>query len=62
MSKPLIANGKEANYGTAPWNVGIYQLNKINSNYDLICGGSIITPILVVSGKNYAMYLRFKEE
>ncbi|CAH1709698.1 unnamed protein product [Aphis gossypii] len=49
MSKPLIANGKEANYGTAPWNVGIYQLNKINSNYDLICGGSIITPILVVS-------------
>ncbi|KAE9530732.1 hypothetical protein AGLY_011194 [Aphis glycines] len=49
ISEPLIANGKEANYGTAPWNVGIYRLNKINSNYDLICGGSIITPILVVS-------------
>jgi len=58
----LIGNGKKANFGTAPWNVGIYRLNKVNSNYDLICGGSIISPNLVVSGKNYAMYLRFKKE
>jgi len=48
----LIDNGKKALIGTAPWNVGVYQLNKENSNYDLICGGSIIAPNLVVSGKN----------
>ncbi|CAH1707794.1 unnamed protein product [Aphis gossypii] len=47
--KPLINNGKIAHVGTAPWNVGIYQLNKENSKYDLICGGSIITPNLIVS-------------
>jgi len=47
----LITNGKEALVGTAPWNVGIYKLNKTNSNYNLICGGSIIAPNLVVSGK-----------
>jgi len=47
----LIANGKKANVGTAPWNVGIYRLNKANSNYDLICGGSIISANLVVTGK-----------
>jgi len=47
----LINNGEKANVGTAPWNVGIYRLNKKNVNYDLICGGSIISPNLVVSGK-----------
>ncbi|CAI6368302.1 unnamed protein product [Macrosiphum euphorbiae] len=45
----LIDNGDKALVGTAPWNVGIYQLNKIDSNYDMICGGSIISPNLVIS-------------
>eukprot|EP00102_Acyrthosiphon_pisum_P021358 XP_016658568.1 PREDICTED: complement C1s-A subcomponent isoform X2 [Acyrthosiphon pisum] len=45
----LISNGEKALVGTAPWNVGIYRLNKINSDYDFICGGSIIAPNLVVS-------------
>ncbi|XP_029342388.1 uncharacterized protein LOC115033024 isoform X1 [Acyrthosiphon pisum] len=45
----LIENGENATVGTAPWNVGIYQLNKKKSNHDLICGGSIISPKLVVS-------------
>ncbi|XP_022162710.1 uncharacterized protein LOC111028389 isoform X2 [Myzus persicae] len=40
---------KEAMVGTAPWNAGIYRLKKENSNYDLICGGSIIAPNLVIS-------------
>jgi len=53
IDPPLIDNVKKAPVGTAPWNVGIYQLNKKNSNYDLICGGSIIAPNLVVSGKSY---------
>jgi len=52
-----MANGKKALFGTAPWNVGIYRLNKDNINYDLICGGSIIAPNLVISGKYMAMYL-----
>jgi len=47
----LIANGEKAPVGTAPWNVGIYQLNKTNFNFNLFCGGSIISPNLVVSGK-----------
>jgi len=49
----LIDNGDQALVGTAPWNVGIYQLNKIDSNYDMICGGSIISPNLVISGKTF---------
>jgi len=47
----LIENGEHATVGTAPWNIGIYQLNKKKSNYDLICGGSIISENLIVSGK-----------
>ncbi|XP_016655839.1 limulus clotting factor C-like isoform X2 [Acyrthosiphon pisum] len=45
----LIDNGDKALVGTAPWNVGIYQLNKTDSNYDMICGGSIISPNLIIS-------------
>ncbi|XP_016661871.1 limulus clotting factor C isoform X2 [Acyrthosiphon pisum] len=45
----LINNGYEANIGTAPWNVGIYRINKNKPNYDLICGGTIISPNLVIS-------------
>ncbi|XP_060870192.1 transmembrane protease serine 11B-like isoform X2 [Metopolophium dirhodum] len=45
----LIKNGQKAHYGTAPWNAGVYKSDKINSNYDLICGGSIISSNLVVS-------------
>ncbi|XP_060881629.1 uncharacterized protein LOC132953090 [Metopolophium dirhodum] len=49
INQVLINNGKEALVETAPWNVGIYKLNKTNSNHNLICGGSIIAPNLVVS-------------
>jgi hypothetical protein len=56
----LIANGKKANVGTAPWNVGIYRLNKANSNYDLICGGSIISANLVVTGKKTIIFCIYK--
>jgi len=46
----LIDNGKTAKVGTAPWNAGIYRFNGESSMYDLICGGSIISSNLVVSG------------
>ncbi|XP_060872105.1 uncharacterized protein LOC132946240 [Metopolophium dirhodum] len=46
----IIMGGGSASAGTAPWNVGVYQFNKtISNDYDLICGGSIISPNLVVS-------------
>ncbi|XP_022162705.1 limulus clotting factor C-like [Myzus persicae] len=35
--------------GTAPWNVGIYKVNKKKPKYELICLGSIIAPNLVIS-------------
>jgi len=50
--QPLIDNGNTANVGTAPWNVGIYRFKNESSMYDLICGGSLISQNLVVSGKN----------
>jgi len=51
INQVFIDNGKKTPVGTSPWNVGVYKLNKTNSNYDWMCGGSIISPNLVVSGK-----------
>lgn len=45
----LIGGGKEAFQGSAPWNVALYQ--EENNGYVLICGGSLISPLLIVSGK-----------
>ncbi|XP_060870027.1 uncharacterized protein LOC132944607 isoform X1 [Metopolophium dirhodum] len=42
----LIKHGETANVGTAPWNVAIYQKT---SDYEFICGGSIISQNLVIS-------------
>lgn len=44
LSKPLISNGVMAQYGTSPWNVGVYKMN------DMICGGTLISPNLIISG------------
>ncbi|XP_025208667.1 uncharacterized protein LOC112604026 [Melanaphis sacchari] len=55
-SQTMIANDEKALVGTAPWNVGIYRLNKKNTNYDLICGGSIIAPNLVISAAQCFWY------
>jgi len=52
----LIDNGKTAHVRAAPWNVGVYQLDQRSSNYNLICGGSLIASNLVVSGKNCIIY------
>jgi len=46
----LILDGSEAKYGSAPWNVGIYRRSTRN-NFNMICGGSLISTNLVVSGK-----------
>jgi len=57
QNQVLIENGEIAPVGTAPWNVGIYQLNQNKHNYEMICGGSIIAPNLVVSGKIYFTFI-----
>ncbi|CAI6344248.1 unnamed protein product [Macrosiphum euphorbiae] len=49
INQTLINIGEESLVLTAPWNVGVYKLNKTTFNYNLICGGSIISPNLVVS-------------
>lgn len=46
----LILDGIEAKYGSAPWNVGVYRKSTKN-NFNMICGGSLISTNLVVSGK-----------
>jgi len=57
----LIHNGSTtAQVGTAPWNVGIYLFNNESSKYDLICGGSLIAPNLVVSGKKHSCFSNLK--
>lgn len=46
---PLIVNGKQVEYGTFPWHVGIYR-KQTNGNYEQICGGTLVKPDLVISG------------
>jgi len=50
----LILEGVIAEYGSAPWNVGVYRKKDKNS-FDFICGGSLIAPNLVVSGKLHGL-------
>ncbi|XP_065210564.1 modular serine protease-like [Planococcus citri] len=42
--EPLISGGVEERYGDSPWHVAIYNQKKV-----LICGGTIISPELVLS-------------
>jgi len=51
VNQRWIANGQIAPQGSVPWNAGIYRLSESDSDYELICGGSIISSNLVISGK-----------
>ncbi|XP_065210327.1 transmembrane protease serine 9-like [Planococcus citri] len=42
----LIAYGEEEKYGDSPWNVAIYNVKR---DYYLICGGTIVSPNLILS-------------
>lgn len=46
----LIVNGFEAEIGKFPWHVGIYAKNT-DQEYEQICGGTIISSNLVITGK-----------
>jgi len=47
----VLDDGKSV-YGTVPWSVGLYRKNNSHCDgyYELICGGTLITPNLVISG------------
>lgn len=44
-------NGERSKYGSAPWNIGVYKNNTETNEYDIICGGSLISSKLVISGE-----------
>ncbi|XP_065209906.1 modular serine protease-like [Planococcus citri] len=46
--KKLIQGGVEESISESPWHVAIYNAKKV-----LICGGTIISPHIVLSGKGY---------
>lgn len=59
-TQALISNGATAQYGTAPWNIGVYRMNYNDKiQYDMICGGTLISANLAISGKNliHILYL-----
>lgn len=45
-----MLNGKTTSSETMPWNVAIYKND--HNNYNLICGGTLIAPNIVISGKD----------
>ncbi|VVC38889.1 Hypothetical protein CINCED_3A014439 [Cinara cedri] len=47
-SFPLIIEGVNSKFGSAPWNVGVYAKVKDN-NYELRCGGTLISKNLIIS-------------
>ena len=47
----LISDGKPAVFGDHPWAVAIYKLIPNSDDADLICGGTLISPTLILSGK-----------
>lgn len=52
-TKNSYFHGVKEKFSTAPWNAGVYKRSASNK-YDLICGGTLIAPNLIISGKHYA--------
>ena len=48
----LISHGTKSKLGRHPWHVGLYKLNNVNE-FSFTCGGSIISPNLVISGIHF---------
>lgn len=46
----LISEGKPERHGDSPWHVAIYDVAH-SKEPDLICGGTIITPQIIISGE-----------
>lgn len=48
---PFIVGGEETTVSKVPWQAAIYMYNDPNRRYDFICGGSIISSKIVISGE-----------
>ncbi|XP_060870753.1 serine protease 48-like [Metopolophium dirhodum] len=58
INQETIVNGQNATVGTAPWHAGIYRFVKNVYNHEFLCGGSIISSNLVVTGARCFWYHR----
>lgn len=47
----LISEGVEETFGNSPWHVAVYDIRD-KEDMKLICGGTIITQRIIVSGKS----------
>lgn len=48
---PNVVGGRETNVYEVPWQAAIYIYQETNRQYEFICGGSIISSKIVVSGE-----------
>lgn len=46
---PFVVGGRLANITEVPWHVGIYQLNRDKNGYDVVCGGTIINALMIIT-------------
>ena len=46
---PLIVNGRSADKGEYPWQISVYEVEGTETLH--VCGGSMISPKVVISGK-----------
>lgn len=46
-----IVNGTEVTVGDLPWHVAVYE-STLNSSFKLICGGTIVSPVMIISGRS----------
>lgn len=53
-----MLNGKIARSELMPWNVAIYKNDK--NKYNMICGGTLIAPKLVISGNIIANKIPYR--
>lgn len=53
--EPLIVNGEVEKYGESPWHVAIYKKYS-NGNTYFICGGTIISAYMILSGRISFIY------
>jgi len=52
-------NDGKVEYGTVPWSVGLYrQIKSRDGFYELICGGTLISPNKVITGMSNKTHLK----
>lgn len=49
LAQPAVSNGNVTEFGEFPWHTGIYEYNTTSGGYEQICGGTLISPKVVIS-------------